>query len=592
MRFGCAVRILGQPGLKPYDSRRWKSHPHLSVSLMYLRDILHYLHRHHIFFYRMASDLAPYIAHPDFPEFHHQIEEAEAELAHVGALAREFGIRLTFHAPSHVVLSAEDDAHVAYGEQTLTALARILDAMGLGPESVIVVHVGGGYDDPHRALDRFCRRVENLPDFVRSRLALEHDDTTFDLSDALDVHRRLGIPVVFDLLHHRLLNRRHIPLDEAVRLALDTWPTGVTPKVHLASPRTSMRTVERRNPITGKKFTTVHPPLPNQHSDFVHPYDAIALLEALGNRDADIMVEARGHDLAVARVYQDLLRFAPELASRITWRPSRELAEAEATYAVWENRPSEEEDARVLVVILNNERDFARVRDEGWYRIPVRTAPPQVAADYLAFYLTSIFGTERWSIPYVAPVLRYRLVRRRELLPEEADHPRADEWYYKVELGALRRLPRPIPSERLRRVTFIPTTLERLLNAREINDLWLRSDVQDQLHQAFVERHTPVEYNYVIAEGAEPYRADMAIPCLDGGVAIRFGERASSPPGETWSEITIAPEEALERMEETFYKVLDEVRERGGIRQREIHNPLDEEDDQEHAPLPPVDVVW
>ncbi len=588
MRFGCAVRILGKPGLKPYDSRRWKSQPHLSVSLMYLRDILHYLHRSHIYLYRMASDLAPYIAHPDFPEFHHQIDEAATELAHVGQLARDFGIRLTFHAPSHVVLSAEDEGQVAYGERTLTALARILDGMNLGPESVIVVHVGGGYDNPRQALDRFCRRVESLPEFVRNRLALEHDDTTFDLADALYVHHRVGLPVVFDLLHHRLINRQGIPLEEAVQKALDTWPVGVTPKVHLASPSTSMRTVERRNPITGKKFTTVHPPLPNQHSDFIHPFDAIALLQALAGRDADIMVEAKGHDLAVARVYQDLLRFHPNLLASIQWRPSQELAEAETTYAAWGEPLSEERDTRVLVVVLNNHRDFVRVRDEGWYRIPVRRAPQQVAADYLAFYLTGVFGTERWTIPYIAPVLRYRLMQRRHILPEEADHPRANEWYYKVELGALRRLPRPIPSERLRRVTFIPTTLDRILNAREINDLWLRSDVQDQLHQAFIERQTPVEHNYTIAEGEETYQADMAIPCLDGGVAIQFrGPQPTSPEG-TWSKIAVSPEEALEHMEETFYKVIDKVQERGGVRRNEGYSVEDEDDLPD---LSPVDII-
>ncbi len=570
MRLGCATRILGKPGLKPYDTRRWQNNPHLSVSLLYLRDILEYLHRRHIHFYRMAAELAPYVAHPDFPQFHTQIDEAEAELAHVGALARRYNIRLTVHAPAHVVLSTDNDARLSHSRNTLAALARILDGMGLGPESVIVLHVGGGYADPTQALERFCANVDALPEFVRRRLALEHDDTTFDLQDALWVHRRVGIPVVFDLLHHRLLNRAAIPLEEAVALALDTWPEGVTPKVHLASPSTAMRTVERRNPATGKRFTTVHPPLPNQHSDFIHPYDAIALLEALGHRGADIMVEARGHDLAVARVLQDLMRLAPHLAPRLHARPSRSLAEATPTYLSWAGDHTAEEAARVLVVVMNNERDFAIARDEGWYRIPVARAPRQVAADYLAFYLTGAFGSERWTIPYLAPVLRYRLVRRRDLLPEEPDHPRADELYYKVELGPMRRLPTPIPSYRFRRVTFIPTTFERLLNAREINDLWLGSDAQHELHEALRQRDLAPEWNYVVAEGGTPYRADLAIPCVDGGVAVRL--RGTAPTSEAglaaagWSSVTVKPDEALERLDETLDKVLDEVREHGGER--------------------------
>lgn len=578
MRLGCAVRVLGKPGLKPYDSRRWQNNPHLSVSLAYLRDILEYLHRSHIRLYRMAAELAPYVAHPDFPEFHHQIEDSEAELAHVGEIARRYEIRLTFHAPAYVVLSSDNSARVEHSRAILTALARILEGMGLGPESVITLHVGGGYENPAAALDRFCRNVDALPAFVRRRLALEHDDTTFDLSDALTVHRRVGLPVVFDLLHHRLLDRQNIPLVEALAMALNTWPQGVTPKVHLASPSTAVRTVTRQNPVTGKTYTTVHPPLPSQHSDFIHPFDAVALLEALGDHRADIMVEARGRDLAVARLCEDLLRFAPNLAARLNLRLPRGLAEVSPTYETWTDDLMEERGERVLVVVINNPRDFEMARDEGWYRIPVKRAPRQVGADYLAFYLTRALGPERWTIPYLSPVLRYRLVRRRDLLPEEPDHPHADDFYYKVELGPMRRLPRPIPSRRFRRVTFIPTTLERLLDAQEINDLWLGSDVQEQLHQALLYRDIPAEKNYVVAEGHAPYRADLVIPCLDGGVAVRLAHPRQRPSEELmaagWSLLYLPPEEVAERLDEVLLQVEDRVREHGGVRYQEMEPDL------------------
>jgi hypothetical protein len=64
------------------------------------------------------------------------------------------------------------------------------------------------------------------------------------------------------------------------------------------------------------------------------------------------------------------------------------------------------------------------------------------------------------------------VVKRRELFPEEPWHPRAEDEYYRVELGPLQRLARPVVSRRLRRVTFIATTLGKLLNAQEINDLF------------------------------------------------------------------------------------------------------------------------
>ncbi len=181
---------------------------------------------------------------------------------------------------------------------------------------------------------------------------------------------------------------------------------------------------------------------------------------------------------------------------------------------------------RVLVAVMNDRRDFEIARDKGWYRIPLKRAPRRVGADYLAFYQTKAFGNEKWAINYYAPTRRYRLVTRAELLPEEADHPRAAEQYYKIEIGPLQRLPRPIPSKRLRRITFIPTTLERLLQAEEINDLWDRGSREDRLWEALKREGLEAERQYEVGEGtvrrrsSEQVVVDFALFCQEGKVAI------------------------------------------------------------------------
>ncbi len=153
-------------------------------------------------------------------------------------------------------------------------------------------------------------------------------------------------------------------------------------------------------------------------------------------------------------------------------------------------RDSDREE-RVLVVIVPCTRDWERLRSEHWYRIPVRRAPSVVQADYLAFYHTSTFPDLRWTITYYAPIREYRVVRRIDLLPEESDHPRAKDAYYRVDVGALQALRRPIVSAKLRRVTFIATTMKRLLGAREINDLWDRETSKDRLRQMLSMREVP-----------------------------------------------------------------------------------------------------
>jgi hypothetical protein len=142
----------------------------------------------------------------------------------------------------------------------------------------------------------------------------------------------------------------------------------------------------------------------------------------------------------------------------------------------------------VLVAVINNPRDLEIARLLGWYRIPLRSAPKVVAVDYLAFYLTGAFGDEKWRIQYIAPVRGHELTTRAELLREEPDHPHAREEYYKIQIGALERLPQPILAEKWRRITFLYTTGEYLLIAKTVNDLVVQSEERQVLWQALRER--------------------------------------------------------------------------------------------------------
>ena len=130
-------------------------------------------------------------------------------------------------------------------------------------------------------------------------------------------------------------------------------------------------------------------------------------------------------------------------------------------------------DDRVLVVYMPEPGDFALLKKEGWYRIPQKSAPKGLLSEYYAFYFGRHFGAEKWSIPCYAPRLGYELLTRRTLFPDQSDHPRADEYYYKIQLGPLQTLARPIVSLRWRRITFIHTTGDRFQDAEEINDLFI-----------------------------------------------------------------------------------------------------------------------
>jgi hypothetical protein len=138
--------------------------------------------------------------------------------------------------------------------------------------------------------------------------------------------------------------------------------------------------------------------------------------------------------------------------------------------------------ALILVAILPNQRDFDIARLFGWYRIPLKSAPKVISVDYLAFYQTKSFGdAERWQIAYVAEILGHELTRRRDLIRDEPDHPRAHEEYFKLQIGPLQRLDQPIPAGDWKRITFFYTTGEMFQTAHTVNDLVIKSQEEREV---------------------------------------------------------------------------------------------------------------
>lgn len=157
----------------------------------------------------------------------------------------------------------------------------------------------------------------------------------------------------------------------------------------------------------------------------------------------------------------------------------------------------------VLVCLLPRPRDLEIARLLGWYRIPLRTAPKVIAVDYLAFYQPASFGKRGGQIEYVAEVRGHELVTRAELLRDEPHHPRAHEEYYKIQIGPLEALPQPIRAGKWRRLIFLYTTGEYLMQARTLNDLVIRSDERSTLWRSLRER----------AEATQVYQVEL--PPLD-----------------------------------------------------------------------------
>lgn len=163
------------------------------------------------------------------------------------------------------------------------------------------------------------------------------------------------------------------------------------------------------------------------------------------------------------------------------------------------------ESALILVCVLPEQRDLDIARLLGWYRIPLKSAPKVLDVDYLAFYQTGTFGCDhRWKIEYISPVRGHELVTRSELFHDEQNHPRANEEYFKINIGPLEGLSSPVIAENWKRITFLYSTGNLLNSAKTIHDLIVQSDQRKVFWQSLRERYlTNNEYRTNPAQYSE-----------------------------------------------------------------------------------------
>ena len=353
LRLGFPVKVMGRPDLKSQDTRRWQKNPHLKYSLELLDRVLDYLAKERLDMYRLSSDIAPYATHPDMPQFHSMVADSDAELRAFGAKARALDIRLSFHPSQYVLLNSPDPELTRKSIWDLSSQAEMLDRMELDDEAVMVTHVGGVYDDREASRARWIEGWEKCPEHVRRRLVLENDDIRFSAADALWIHERTGVRLIFDYQHFWCLNPERLEMRPTLERFIASWPNGVRPKIHFSSPRTELREVKRKitakqraagkgarkgellkAPVkaTARVKTVLLPPIWTGHADFTNPFEFATFMRTAEGLEFDVMMEGKSKDLSLLRLRPDLLRYAPDVAARfgITAADAAALAADEA----------------------------------------------------------------------------------------------------------------------------------------------------------------------------------------------------------------------------------------------------------------------
>lgn len=242
-----------------------------------LEKIIDWNEQNGIKMYRMSSDMMPWATEYQFTQLK-DWNEIAIILKRCGEKATQYGQRLSFHPGPFNVLVSPKEAVVQNTINDLEVHGRLMDALGLSktPYNKINIHCNGVYGDKKSAMDRFIDNFKLLSDSVKSRLTIENDDkaSMYSVKDLMYIHNAIKIPIVFDY-HHHTFNTGNLSEQDALELAMSTWPKGITPAVHYSESK------------MGSK--------PQAHSDFVE-----RIPETYGNV-VDIMVEAKQKDLAILK---------------------------------------------------------------------------------------------------------------------------------------------------------------------------------------------------------------------------------------------------------------------------------------------------
>jgi UV DNA damage endonuclease len=244
---------------------------------------LQFCSAHGIGSFRVTSTLLPVKTHPvtgyqiaDLPG----AQELVAQFRHCGEFAQSHGIRTGFHPDQFVVLNSPDAAIVDRSIADIESQAEMAEWI---QADTVNIHGGGGYGDKPAALERFRKNLDLLSDRARLRLTVENDDKTFAPADLLPICRSEGVPLVYDVHHHRCCPD-HLSVEEASRAAFATWNR--EPLFHISSPLLGWKGSHQR-----------------RHHDYVDPGDFPVAWRGLA---ITVEVEAKAKELAVARLKRDL----------------------------------------------------------------------------------------------------------------------------------------------------------------------------------------------------------------------------------------------------------------------------------------------
>jgi len=249
-----------------------------------LEKVLHWNVENNIFHFRISSDIIPFASH--------EVNKIEwwkvfsEELSSIGKYIEENNIRVAMHPSQIVNINSPRPEVVESSVKELDWHVKLLDSMGLPLSHKVVFHTGGVYGDKSAAMKRFVKVYKTFPENLKSRLTLENDDKSYNVRDVIKINQETGIPLVFDNLHHSVLNEgtpEDKDIESILKIFFATWNKDKEiPDIHYSSQKQNARPGSHAESIDIKEFQTFY----NQFKHF----------------EFDIMLETKDKDISALKV--------------------------------------------------------------------------------------------------------------------------------------------------------------------------------------------------------------------------------------------------------------------------------------------------
>ncbi|MEI6602249.1 MAG: UV DNA damage repair endonuclease UvsE [Clostridia bacterium] len=286
MRIGYACLTIGVPQTQQKSCiQKNATEAHLNAliawNLSALEHIIEYNIQNQIKLFRISSDLIPFGSSPV-----NQVLWWDAfaeDFARIGKKIRDADMRVSMHPGQYTVLNSPQEAVVSRAKEDLRYHATVLDCLGVDASHKIVLHIGGVYGDKALAIKRFEEQYLALPTQIQRRLVIENDDKSYGIAEVLGIGKRLGIPVVFDNLHHAIHTSASDRSEaEWIQECRETWGAADgAQKIHYA----------QQDPMKH----------PGAHAKTIRVQEFIDFCARIARKDLDIMLEVKDKNLSAMK---------------------------------------------------------------------------------------------------------------------------------------------------------------------------------------------------------------------------------------------------------------------------------------------------